>query len=548
MIRTDRNTKLPLMRLLDGIRNFGYTFESAIFDIVDNSIVAKAPSINIFLEYDENIATQNINRIIISDNGIGMDQDDMYNALFLGSPSSNYTKNSLSKYGFGLKSAGLSLGDTVTVIARKNVATEWKKAQIDWGKFEDKNEYVVDEDLTIDENEKQYLVSEKGTIVIISNLLDINRINALKAVKSLKKYASVTFHRFLEESISLFINNEKVEPFDPLFCNELSGKFSDYNGREPKSFWEDDQIIPINSKEKVKAKLKAVVLPCPPLFQREGRRSEVLKKYGISKQNIGFYIYRNKRLIKKGVTLGLLSRQDKTYHIRIRIDLDSSCDNYINLDVKKTELYFNESFMEKLENRINPFINRAIELWDQVQKKGEDETKTVSDLKHDRSNKLLSAVEPVKCDPQTLEIQQVQKELENKIDEIKKAYPNDSNIIEQIKERNRDRVIAVDSLENGLLWKPGISEDGKSNVIVCISRLHPFYTEIYQNLEPGSDAVVILDALFLCMAMSELGISAVDTTKMPKVFKMLRQTVSTQLSNIIDISVDSEEDIDNESD
>ena len=39
MYRADRDTNLPLMRVLTSIRNFGYTFEATMFEIIDNSIV-----------------------------------------------------------------------------------------------------------------------------------------------------------------------------------------------------------------------------------------------------------------------------------------------------------------------------------------------------------------------------------------------------------------------------------------------------------------------------------------------------------------------------
>lgn len=48
MYRNDREVELPLMRVLTGIRNFGYTFQAAIFDIMDNSIVAGAKRISVF--------------------------------------------------------------------------------------------------------------------------------------------------------------------------------------------------------------------------------------------------------------------------------------------------------------------------------------------------------------------------------------------------------------------------------------------------------------------------------------------------------------------
>lgn len=544
MIKTDRNTQLPLIRVLTGIRNFGYTFESAVCDIIDNSIVAKAKEIKVTFEYNETQANQSVNRIIISDDGNGMSMDKMFNALFLGSPESEkeYEKNSLSKYGFGLKSAGLSLGDRIVLISREDKSQEWKKSLIDWNVFQSKNEYIVDEDVPIEDDEKKYLIAEKGTVVFICNLLEINKLNVIKIVKSIKKELGITFHRFIEDGISLYVNEDKVTPFDPLFCKELCGKFTDYDGRAPRSFWEEDNVIPVDSRTKAKAYVKAVVLPCPPLFEKEGRRGEIRNKYGITKQNVGFYIYRNKRLIKKGVTFGLIDRQNESFHIRIRIDFDSLSDNFINLDVKKTALYFDDAFMEKLKDRVNPFINRATELWVEVQKAGTDENQTGSEIKHKRSNKILHDLEPVECDPETLEVKHKKADLEKNVDQIKAEYPTDPNVLELIKARSKDRIIAVDTLKNQLLWEPNISDDGNSNVIVCLSRSHPFYSGIYQKLMPGSDAVVALDALFLCMAMSEMTISSVDTKKLSKLFKTLRQTVSSQLSNIIDLCIDSDED------
>ena len=99
----------------------------------------------------------------------------------------------------------------------------------------------------------------------------------------------------------------------------------------------------------------------------------------------------------------------------------------------------------------------------------------------------------------------------------------------------------MDDLENGMLWKPSIGDDDSNKVIVLLSRAHPFYTKIYQKLVPGSDAVLFLYSLFLNMAMAEMGISSLDVSKLAKIFKRLRQSVSYQLSNFIDLKIESDE-------
>lgn len=545
MYRPERNQELPLMRVLTGIRNFGYTFESAVFDIIDNSIVAEANNIDVKIEAEENKVTRNLTRIVIIDDGKGMTLDEMYNALFLGSPESAlcYGTNSLSKYGFGLKSAGLSLANSVILISRKNNAENWKKSMINWHEFEKNNAYLVNEDLELGDDVKYTAGLEHGTIVILDDLLNINKINASNAHKVLKKEASTTFHRFIQEDgLKLKINGEEVNPFDPLFCDEVKDEFTKFNGREPRSYWKKDQVIAINASTKAKAIVKAVLLPVPPVFEAEGLRSKINTKYGLSKKNIGFYIYRNRRLIKKGVTLGLITRKQETYPIRIRIDLDTNCDSYINLDVKKTELYFSEEFIEKLAERVNPFINKATDLWKEVQDKTTPSEITNSELLHKRSNELLENASPVECDPGTLDVRPVQQVIEENIEEIKRAYC-EVNILDEIRKRSGNRIIAVDNLENGILWKPDISDNDDAKVIVLLSRSHPFYTQIYQKLTPGSDAVAVLDALFLNMAMAEMGITCADITKLSKIFKSLRQSVSYQLSNFIDFNIDGDEEL-----
>lgn len=96
---------------MQAIRRIGYTPVSAILDIVDNSIVAKANfiEINIVTQADPKKPLKRIiNKTTIIDNGCGVTPERIYNSLTLGLLDSTYEDNSLSKFGFGLKSAGFS--------------------------------------------------------------------------------------------------------------------------------------------------------------------------------------------------------------------------------------------------------------------------------------------------------------------------------------------------------------------------------------------------------------------------------------------------------
>ena len=64
--------------LIESMRSIGYSFGSAIADIIDNSISANSSLIDIF--YNKINST-----IIILDNGDGMNEDELFEAMRFGS-------------------------------------------------------------------------------------------------------------------------------------------------------------------------------------------------------------------------------------------------------------------------------------------------------------------------------------------------------------------------------------------------------------------------------------------------------------------------------
>ena len=546
MIKEERRKDLPIIRVMTGIRNMGYTLESAILDIVDNSIVAGAKKVNIIIQAEDKTLKQSIRRIIIDDDGKGMNTDQIYNALELGSSESLYENNSLSKYGFGLKSAGFSQANTIIVISKTESCENWHKSMVKWDLIKTHNRYVVDEELELDANDITLLENKKtGTIVILDELTKVSKVKKDVAIKKISEKCAITFHRFMEDDgLEIKVNEKNVEPYDPLFCNEIKDNMIDYNGRKVCKYFDDDYSLVLNSKNKSKATIRAVLLPNPPLFEKEGLQKKINIKYQIKQKNIGFYIYRNKRLIVEATTLSLFSRSEpRLLASRIRIDLDSLCDDEINLDVKKTSLVFPERFMEQLRDLLNPYLKRSKDLWDEMKIRkvnNDQEIATDSDSLHKRSNEMLKSISPVVVDPQTGDIEPMQGYMEAHIDNLKEKYNIDDSIIDEIRKKNSQRVITVSELPKGMLWAPNIGGENSSQVVVHLSRQHPFYEKVYKKLEDGCDAVVILDALFLNMAMAEMGINCGDS-KYEKIFAKLRQSVSHQLENFIDLEMDDED-------
>ena len=87
-------------RMIEGLRDTGYEFVTAVADIIDNSIAADASLVDIRIKMDYRGSI----RVYIADNGIGMDRGALLNAMKYGSQRRD-SPASLGKFGLGLKTA-----------------------------------------------------------------------------------------------------------------------------------------------------------------------------------------------------------------------------------------------------------------------------------------------------------------------------------------------------------------------------------------------------------------------------------------------------------
>ena len=99
-------------RLTNSLRDIGYDFHTAIADLVDNSIAAGATRVNV-----ETIFEPNGSYVLLSDDGRGMTEDGLLEALRFGSRRT-YGRNELGRFGLGLKTGTFSQCRRLTVVTR----------------------------------------------------------------------------------------------------------------------------------------------------------------------------------------------------------------------------------------------------------------------------------------------------------------------------------------------------------------------------------------------------------------------------------------------
>lgn len=355
----------PAKSLIYGLRCIGYNFSSALADIIDNSISAFAKNIKIISNPDVDPY------LVIFDDGIGMNENELDNAMTLGSnrdyrPDSNIE---LGRFGLGLKSASFSQCLRVTVASKKN--NKINAMRYDLEKIQIKNKWILDVLNTDEINNipEIDLLSNvnSGTIVLWQNFDKINEEaksfteSFINVIGNAKKHIELIFHRFYDE-INFEFNGHKIEKRDPFLSNYSSTQI----GRKQKIFIDNKKILVV-----------PFVLPYANSLTMEQKNLLGNPKSIYDEQ--GFYIYRNKRLIIWGSWLHMNVRSEFNKLARVRVDIPSSLDSIWMLDVKKSSAKIPDKIKEQLRISLNDSISRSKR---EVRYPGKKESEAVYPLWH----------------------------------------------------------------------------------------------------------------------------------------------------------------------
>lgn len=310
--------------LIESMRSLGYSFETAISDVLDNSISANASKIGIYQRQNNNEEY-----IQIVDNGKGMDKFELIEAMRLGSknPLDIREKNDLGRFGLGLKSASFSQCKKLTVISKKNKAINAYQWDLDLVRKTDtfSVKQLSENDILEVNNIDELISYSSGTIVQWENFDRIQESTAdfsdelstlmIRAIE----HISLIFHRFLEEGLMLHVNCEPVIPKDPFLLSHPGTQ----------------QLI----NKQIKIDNETIYLyPCVIPHFTKLSASDKRKSGKVNEQfkAQGFYLYRNKRLIVWGDYLGLSKKTELSKNLRIKVDIPNNLDYLWEIDVKKS--------------------------------------------------------------------------------------------------------------------------------------------------------------------------------------------------------------------
>jgi len=514
-------------RTIEGLRDTGYTLETAIADIIDNSIAAA--STDVIVEWKHMADGQPELRII--DNGVGMDRPELLNAMKYG--SNRRSQPSLGKFGLGLKTASSAICKRFSAVSRKGLGQPVLKATWDLDEVERSGKW----DLLVglaepDEIEilDQVANGGSGTLILWQN---IDRVlpreselvnkkakdNIEDINNEVRGHLSLAFYRFIQGSdfgiqpVNISFNGRRIEGTDPLCLTE------------GKTITKIDLPLELRRSDgsvTKTARVVAVILPAQDEFSSDDAK----RRADVSVENQGFYVYRQNRMLFAPQWFRI-RRQDNHYsRARVGFFFDSEDDDLFKVDVKKSNLTLNAALRQLLKEKVVSVVCNYCDELVRSKEREKKRNKNVAQI-HASSNTTIGEVAESSGIGSTARVTSVDSSrgtasIQNRFGTVEirvEAIDTDLGL---------PNVQPVPQLEDGLLWKPDVNPD-HSGIRTLLNEGHAFYVRAF--LGKTSDEQVIHALNYFVWALTQAEMNSISSN-VKQQFEDMRYEVSRSLRRL----------------
>lgn len=352
-------------RLVNSLRDMGYSTPEAVADLVDNSLTHGAEYVDITVHFDGASSW-----IRIADDGLGMSETTLSEALRYGSERA-YGDEDLGKFGLGLKTASTSQCRRVTVASREpgaGASTHVRQLDLDHiGRF-DKWEVLAPRPDAAPRAAVEPLRRHAGTVVLweeLDRILTVKDPDGVWAERRLKNIAAeledhlaMVFHRFLSgevpgrEKLRMSLNGAEIEPWDPFARGEPATEHL-----EPVTY----ELHTASGSGLVR--VQGFVLPPKAKFSDESAWRRMSGPNNWNRQQ-GFYVYRAHRLIQSGGWLRMRTLDEHTKLARIALAFPTSLDAAFGINVAKMRVRLPSDLREASEDYVSRTARQARAVYD----------------------------------------------------------------------------------------------------------------------------------------------------------------------------------------
>ncbi|MGF7535143.1 ATP-binding protein [Bacillus mexicanus] len=384
----------PDVRLLRVLRNSGFNMQTAMGELLDNSVDAGARDIEVYT-YINNLQKKNI---LVIDNGKGMSESTLHHSLTL-AKELKVGIDQLGKYGMGMKTAALCITPQFEILT-KTISGDILFGEFNINKMESLGEFKTNVRKANDEEviffkSKLGKRTRSGTILILKNC-DNYDISFTTFVKQMEQFIGLTYKNFISKGISFSVNDMPVkgkiiEGIDPLMLDleetyvvaqreAVPVEYQDAAGHKKTTFIE----------------VSASVVPKPDPNGKGKIFNGKNLKLPINQTNQGVYFYREGRMVGKALTWNDVygERHNAKNRFRIEINCKSDLDNEIRMNFQKGNVAPTKFLKSQISEIIQPMM---VEMRNRLKLEGgipvfEERKKATKNRKTDKAN--INQVKP----------------------------------------------------------------------------------------------------------------------------------------------------------
>ncbi|MBM9606735.1 ATP-binding protein [Desulfopila inferna] len=492
---------------IESLRNSDFDTVSAVGEVLDNSIQAKARNVSIVTKERELPARgrrkkgkKEILEIAFCDDGEGMDTETLHHCMQLGFSSRYNDRSGIGRFGVGMTLAVINQCKKIEVYSRANGDSPWCYTYVDL----DKNNSDIPEPQEVDlPAEYDGVVnSGSGTIVAWSKC---DRLNGTS--EEIYRWVARTYRKFIgthkvekgkivanNTPVTIKLNGKDIVPFDPLFAVA----HADFPEKKVAEIFEPITIemdVPEDAGGKGETSEITITMTLTPKEWRmkgggESGRDPWAKEN--LTENEGFSVLRAGREVFYDVMPRFKPRTHADGLDRwwsAEICFDPVLDNYFSVKNIKRGARFFPQLREKIQERMGPTISecrkRVKNRWDQTKTEEQAGSPSTSNEHKDAEEAVKNAKTPSSQKKE----KKTPKEEKKEIKDVLKKIVDESALDEWLAKIEKQPCTIIDKDDSS--WKGSTFVDihpAGGRTVIEYNRSHDIFIFIYDAIKELSES------------------------------------------------------------
>jgi hypothetical protein len=567
--------------LINALRDLGYNdTTSAVCEFADNSVQWGAREVRVYFNESGKKGRKRVN-VLVLDDGAGMAPNVLRAATAFGGAMRFDNRSGIGRYGVGMKGAALSIGPRLEIISWQE-AGAFYSMELDVNDIGDDRGNVVtlpepefhkelpDEVVDIltlpmtfpkpdaqdrfvaDPVELLERLGPSGTIIYVPDCDRLTYRTARSLVEHATKEMARIYRRQLASGLKLYVNNRRVEPFDPTYSMAVARHTRIEGPNEKFSRLYRSWDIPISIEEgdhaeKKPVKVRLFVLPFED-WSRLPRKVLKNELHVFEPFNISFM--RSEREMHAG-EMRAISGKHWTGDIwwRIEIEFPAELDEAFGVAVNKQGVRPKGYVLEEIRTAIHEDLRKVKNRIEEHYTRLATERQSKGPSEAERRANEAEALQATLLPEQKARTEEEQRALDEQLRAIamlvKRADEADEEAFERVKTSRYITTFKHD--EDAPFYRVDFQV---GRVILTINSAHPFFKSIYEPLsklsklptvangdeleidsELAADMLPTLELLLLSLARTQSTLLVNDTMgELRRMFDQLRRQWSLDLA------------------